>query len=117
MFRLSDKLAKLEDRIAKRWGKKIGLFLDRRKGKWKLYIPLVLCGWYFYGMFVNSIRLGIESTFGENGDAIATIWVVNPFSIRCLLAHRPGGDSLLFSDVLPSHQKGLFLVFRLQVHP
>ena len=23
---------------------------------------------------------GIESTFGENGDAIATIWVVNPFS-------------------------------------
>ena len=80
MFRLSDKLAKLEDRIAKRWGKKIGLFLDRRKGKWKLYIPLVLCGWYFYGMFVNSIRLGIESTFGENGDAIATIWVVNPFS-------------------------------------
>ena len=80
MFRLSDKLAKLEDRIAKRWGKKICLFLDRRKGKWKLYIPLVLCGWYFYGMFVNSIRLGIESTFGENGDAIATIWVVNPFS-------------------------------------
>ena len=87
MFRLSDKLAKLEDRIAKRWGKKICLFLDRRKGKWKLYIPLVLCGWYFYGMFVNSIRLGIESTFGENGDAIATIWVVNPFSN--LFASRP----------------------------
>ena len=37
--------------------------------------------------------------------------------IRCLHAHRPGGDSLLFSDVLSSHQKGLFLVFRLQVHP
>ena len=63
MFRLSEKLAHLEDRILSRWGKKIERFFDRCKGKWKLYIPLVLCGWYFYGMFINSVHLGIQSTF------------------------------------------------------
>ena len=42
MFRLSDKLARLEDRISGRWGKKLDRFFDRRKGKWKFYIPLGL---------------------------------------------------------------------------
>lgn len=84
MFRLSEKLARLEDRILSRWGKKIERFFDRRKGKWKLYIPLVLCGWYFYGMFINSVHLGIQSTFNTTGEAVGSIWVVNPF--RNLLA-------------------------------
>ena len=84
MFRLSDKLARLEDRIAGRWGKKLERFLDKRKGQWKLYIPLFLCGWYFYGMFINSIHLGIRSTFNATGEEIKSIWVVNPF--RNLLA-------------------------------
>ncbi len=80
MFRLSEKLAHLEDRILARWGKKLDRFLERRKGKWKLYIPLALFCWYFYGMLINSIRLGIESTFGGDPAAVTTIWVVNPFS-------------------------------------
>lgn len=80
MFRLSEKLAHLEDRISARWGKKLDRFLERRKGKWKLYIPLALFCWYFYGMLINSIRLGIESTFGGDPAAATTIWVVNPFS-------------------------------------
>lgn len=84
MFRLSEKLARLEDRISGRWGKKLERFFDRRKGKWKLYIPLFLCGWYFYGMFINSVQLGIRSTFNATGEEISSIWVVNPF--RNLLA-------------------------------
>jgi len=84
MFRLSEKLARLEDRIGGRWGKKLERFFDRRKGKWKLYIPLFLCGWYFYGMFINSVYLGIRSTFNTTGEEVGSIWVVNPF--RNLLA-------------------------------
>lgn len=84
MYRLSDKLAKLEDKVADRWGKQIQRFLDRYSGKWKFYIPLALFILYFYGMLINSIRLGIDSTFGEKAAEIATIWVVNPF--RNLLA-------------------------------
>lgn len=84
MFRLSEKLARLEDRISDRWGKKLERFWDRRKGQWKLYLPLVLCGWYFYGMLVNSIHLGIRSTFNATGEPVGSIWVVNP--IRNLLA-------------------------------
>ena len=37
MFRLSEKLARLEDRISDRWGKKLDKFFDRHKGKWKFY--------------------------------------------------------------------------------
>lgn len=80
MFRLSEKLAQLEDRLSARWGKKLERFFKRREGKWKLYIPLWLSCWYFYGMLVNSVRLGIESTFGDNPSSVTTIWVVNPFS-------------------------------------
>ena len=40
MYRLSDNLARLEDRISGRWGKKLDRYYDRRKGKWKKYIPL-----------------------------------------------------------------------------
>ena len=79
MFRLSEKLARLEDRAANRWGKKWERFRDRHKGEWKLLVPLGLAAWYFAGMFLNSIRLGIESVFGEHSDEITSIWVVNPF--------------------------------------
>lgn len=84
MFRLSEKLARLEDRIFSRWGKKLERFFDRRRGKWRLYIPLILSGWYFYGMLINSIHLGIRSTFNTTGEPVGSIWVVNPF--RNLLA-------------------------------
>lgn len=84
MFRLSEKLARLEDRISGRWGKKLDKFFDRHKGKWKFYLPVALCVWYFYGMLINSIHLGIQSTFNATGEPVGSIWVANP--IRNLLA-------------------------------
>ena len=84
MFRLSEKLARLEDRISDRWGKKLDKFFDRHKGKWKFYLPVALCGWYFYGMLINSIHLGIQSTFNTTGEPVGSVWVANP--IRNLLA-------------------------------
>ena len=94
MFRLSDKLARLEDRISGRWGKKLDRFFDRRKGKWKFYIPLGLFCWYFYGMLINSVHLGIKSTFNATGDPVGSIWVVNPF--RNLLAGASRQSALSF---------------------
>lgn len=78
MFRLSEKLARLEDRISGRWGKKLDKFFDRHKGKWKFYLPVALCVWYFYGMLINSIHLGIQSTFNATGEPVGSIWVANP---------------------------------------
>ena len=51
-----------------------------RKGKRvKAYIPLFFMGWYFYGMFINSIQLGITSTFHPpDAPEIETIWVADP---------------------------------------
>lgn len=49
------------------------------KGEWKYLIPLGLVAWYFAGMLLNSIRLGIQSVFGADSDQIKSIWVVNPF--------------------------------------
>lgn len=63
MFKLSTYIAKLEDR----WGKKLGRLWEKHKGKWKLYLPLGLSGWYFYGMLINSIRLGTRATFNQTG--------------------------------------------------
>ena len=80
MFKLSAYIAKLEDR----WGKKLGRLWEKHKGKWKLYLPLGLSGWCFYGMLINSIRLGTRATFNQTGEAVDSIWVVNPF--RNLLA-------------------------------
>lgn len=84
MFRLSEKLVRLEDRISGRWGKKLDKFFDRHKGKWKFYLPVALCVWYFYGMLINSIHLGIQSTFNATGEPVGSIWVANP--LRNLLA-------------------------------
>ena len=75
MFKLSEQIAKLEDR----WGKKLERLLDRHKGKWKLYVPIGLSAWYFYGMLINSIRLGTQATFNQTGEPVGSIWVVNPF--------------------------------------
>lgn len=74
MTPLSERIAKLEQRLNKR--------LERWKAKhsadWRLYAVLGGMGWYFYGMIVNSVRLGIRQSFNVESD-IASIWVVNPF--------------------------------------
>ncbi|MBC5694606.1 VirD4-like conjugal transfer protein, CD1115 family [Agathobaculum hominis] len=74
MTPLSERIAKLEQRLNKR--------LERWKAKhsadWRLHAVLGGMGWYFYGMIVNSVRLGIRQSFNAESD-IASIWVVNPF--------------------------------------
>lgn len=74
MTPLSERIAKLEQRLNQR--------LERWKAKhsadWRLYAVLGGMGWYFYGMIVNSVRLGIRQSFDVESD-IASIWVVNPF--------------------------------------
>ena len=75
MARLSEWAAKLEAGA----GGKFGRLLSRHKGNIKKRIPFVVVAWYFYGMFVNSIRLGIRSTFNNTGEPAGSIWVANPF--------------------------------------
>jgi type IV secretion system protein VirD4 len=78
--KLSELIARLENRAEKRFGK----LFSRYKGKYKKYVPLVIAGWYFYGMILNSIALGIRSTFGPDSDTVGSIWVANP--VRNFLA-------------------------------
>lgn len=74
MTPLSERIAKLEQRLNKR--------LERWKAKhsadWRPYAVFGGMGWYFYGMIVNSVRLGIRQSFNAESN-IASIWVVNPF--------------------------------------
>ena len=97
MPRLSKLIEKLEDRIEKKssgwigklketYGKwfaflkgRCGSWYARHKAKLPLYIPAAFVGWYFYGMFLNSLRLGTASTFHTAGEEIESIWVFNPF--------------------------------------
>lgn len=84
--RVSKLLEKLEDRIEK----KCGSWYERNKEKLPVYIPLTLLGWYVYGMFVNSLRLGIEWTFHSSGEEVTSIWVLNPFK-NWLIVFTPFG--------------------------
>ena len=75
MLRPSKLLEKLENLAEQKWG----AWFERHKAKFPLYIPLGLVGWYFYGMFLNSLKLGREATFHVPGQEVVSIWVVNPF--------------------------------------
>ena len=75
MPRPSKLLEKLEDRISL----KCGGWFARYKRKLPIYLPLGAVAWYVYGMFLNSLRLGINSTFKSGGEMIQSIWVFNPF--------------------------------------
>ena len=75
MFRLSKLLEKLEDKSEA----KFKSWLARNKAKLPMRVPAVIVGWYFYGMFLNSLRLGIASTFHQADEEIKSIWVLNPF--------------------------------------
>ena len=74
MRRLSEEIAKLENR----WLKKARRWRSRHPGSWKLYALLGLMAWYFYGMFINSVRFGIQQTF-DAGSRITDVWTANPF--------------------------------------
>lgn len=75
MPRLSKVLERLEDRLEARWGS----WYARHKGRLPGYLLLTLVGWYFYGMLLNSLRLGIRATFHAPGEEVGSIWVYNPF--------------------------------------
>ena len=75
MPRLSKVLERLEDRLEARWGS----WYAQHKGRMPGYLLLTLVGWYFYGMLLNSLRLGIRATFHAPGEEVGSIWVYNPF--------------------------------------
>ena len=75
MPRLSKLIEKLEDKAEARFG----AWFARYKAKLPYYIPLALLVWYIYGLFLNSLRLGIASTFGPDSESIGSIWIFNPF--------------------------------------
>ena len=74
MPKLSDYIARLESRVEN----KVGRLLSRHRSRIKAYTLLAVVLWYFYGMFINSIRLGISATFNAAGEDIGSIWIVNP---------------------------------------
>ena len=71
MPRLSKLLEKLEDTVEARWG----IWLQRNKKELPLYIPVGLVCWYFYGMLLNSMRLGIDAVFHNTGQDVTAIWM------------------------------------------
>ena len=75
MPRLSKLIEKIEDRLANKWG----CWYERNKARVPLYAVLGGIGWYLYGMFLNSLKLGKESVFNTTGEAVESIWVFNPF--------------------------------------
>ena len=94
MPRLSKLIEKLEDKIES----KAGSWIERNKNKLPVYIPLALVAWYFYGMFVNSLHLGIAQTFNQ-GETVESIWVFNPFlNLFCIFT--PFGFGTTFIIVL-----------------
>ena len=82
----------------------------------KAYIPLFFVGWYFYGMFINSIQLGIASTFhppdapdseylsSSSGSSFSLprrmpcISEVEPRSTTCSISAIKRGESLVCVD-------------------
>ena len=74
MPRHSQSLAGLKSRL----GNKCGSWFSRHRKKLPIYIPAGIVAWYSYGMFLNSLRLGIESTFHSVDQEIRSIWVFDP---------------------------------------
>lgn len=75
MSRPSLRFKRVRETVRNRWGS----WLSRHRRKLPIYIPAGLIGWYFYGMFLNSLRMGIQATFHTTGEAVQSIWVWNPF--------------------------------------
>ena len=109
MPRLSKLLEKLEDTVEARWG----VWFQRHKKMLPLYIPVGLVCWYFYGMLLNSMRLGIDAVFHNTGQDVTAIWIFDPQLAGDILRLWTESHHVLCADVLPCDQTRLPLVFRL----
>ena len=97
MFRISTHISRLEDRIER----KAGRWLGRNREKLVGYLPLLLAALYFYGMLINSIRLGIAQVFAEPGaEPVQSIWVINPFKNLAALFSSTGLAVTFFCGVM-----------------
>ena len=106
MPRLSKLVEKLEDRLAVRFGS----WYERHKSRVPAYAALLFLGWYLYGMLLNSLKLGKASVFNTTGEAIEKPdRGIHPIRTGCFSSHCFAG--------LSDHQKGIQLVFRLQIYP
>ena len=82
--------------LIEKWENKLASKFRKHKKKIQGIWPFLLIGIYFYGVFVNSVRLGIASTFGEHSDSI---WQWNPvLSIAAIFT--PTGLGVTFFMVL-----------------
>lgn len=79
LSKLIEKLSHAIEKSERRLENKAGRWYARHKGRLAFYIPLALAGWYVYGLLLNSLRLGISSTFHQTGEVVETIWIWNPF--------------------------------------
>ncbi|MEG2679203.1 MAG: type IV secretory system conjugative DNA transfer family protein, partial [Oscillospiraceae bacterium] len=79
LSKLLEALSRLTEKGEARAEKKLGRLYEKYKPKLVLYIPLALICWYVYGLLLNSLDLGIQSTFPKEGVVIESIWVFNPF--------------------------------------
>jgi type IV secretion system protein VirD4 len=68
--KLKQKIAKVKEYISERFPG----FWEKLPGR----ITIVAAVLYFYGMLVNSVRLGIKQTFDAGGSEIGSIWTANP---------------------------------------
>lgn len=92
MPRISPWIEKWENNLAHKFRK--------HKKKLRRIWPMLLIGLYLYGVFVNSIRLGIRTTFPEPGQTpLETIWVWNPvFALAAIFT--PTGLGVTFFLIL-----------------
>ena len=100
IFKLSEKIGKVESLVERRLGK----LLVRHKGKLWKYVFLGVIGLYFYSMFVNSVKMGIGTTFAASADIAAdtvpqNLLEWNPFKNLAAL-FSPVGFGVTFITVL-----------------
>ena len=110
IFKLSDKIAKVEVAAEQRFGR----LLERHRSKiWK-YVFIGVAALYLYGMLVSSIKTGIESTFAVSSATGATQSLLewNPFKNLAAL-FSPVGFGVTFITVLMTmlvNRKGIHLL-------
>jgi len=95
IFKLSERIGKLEAAAERRFGR----VFERHKGKLWMYVFFGVLGLYLYGMFVNSIKIGMENTFSTAGTSAQPLLEWNPF-LNLAALFSPIGLGVTFITVL-----------------